>query len=427
MSAASGTRREDPATTKTACCINLGCTENHLDGALVGRHLETNAWTLVERPADADLIILNSCAFTRGAQEHSLATYHELMALRRPGARVVFAGCLPAINRQAVRDAGYDGVLVTPRTLHRLDGITGPGVSINASSSGCVPMSADRIGLSFGTASRFPATPLKDLAKRAVAWLGRIPGFPLPRWLWQILYIPDDATEFVRISVGCLNRCAFCTIPRAKGATRSVPLEVVVERVAEAARRGKRLICLSCDELASYGQDIGTDIVVLLDRLTRLPGKFRLILRNVHPEWLIRYWEGLEPVFARGRIGYVVMPVQSGSDATLAAMQRNHTAEEYIRLVADIRRVSPRTIVRTHLIAGFPGETEAAFSETVRFTRRAAVDSFIVHGYSEHEKSPAAALPGKVPEPVIASRVRRLRNADRLNRLRPFRWLPLRP
>jgi tRNA A37 methylthiotransferase MiaB len=412
---------------KTAHCVNLGCTENHLDGALIGRYLETNDWALVEDPGCADLIILNSCAFTRGAEEHSLAVYRDLLAARRPGARVVFAGCLPAINRRAVREAGYDDVLVTPRTLHRLDEVTGAGISIDAARAGCVPMSADRIGLSFGIPSTRILTPLESLAKRAVSFAARLPGVPLPRWLWQILYLPDEDTEFVRISVGCMNRCTFCTIPRAKGTTRSVPPGIVVERVAGAVRRGKRLIGLSCDELASYGQDLGTDIVALLDRLTGLPGDFRLILRNVHPEWMIRYWTGLAPVFARGRIAYLIMPVQSGSDAVLAAMNRNHTSEEYVRLVAALREASPRTIVRTHLIVGFPGETEEEFRRTVAFTRRAPVDSFIIHEYSEHEAAPAAALPGKLAEDVVARRARRLRRADFLNWLRPFRWLPLRP
>jgi tRNA A37 methylthiotransferase MiaB len=412
---------------KTAYCVNLGCTENHLDGALISRYLETNDWRMVPDPREADLIIINSCAFTKGAEAHSLATYRDLIARSRPGAQVVFAGCLPAINRQAVRDVGYRGVLVTPRTLHRLDEVLDSRISIDEAGSGCVPMSADHIGLSFGYAPRLPQRLLQDVVKPAVGFLAALPGFPLPRWLWQILYLPDSHTEFVRISVGCLNKCTFCTIPRAKGATRSVPPEVVVERVRAAAERGKRLIGLSCDELASYGQDIGTDIVALLDRLTAIPGDFRLILRNVHPEWMIRYWPGLAPVFTRGRIAYLIMPVQSGSDAVLTAMRRHHTSEAYVKLVADIRRASPRTIVRTHLIAGFPGETEAAFRETVAFTRRAAVDSFFVNGYSEHESARSAGLPGRLTQDVVNARVRRLWLADLRNWLRPFRWLPLRP
>lgn len=412
---------------KTAHCVNLGCSENHLDGALISRYLETNNWALVDDPRDADLIILNSCAFTRAAEQQSLETYERLQAVRRPGAQVVFAGCLPAINRQAVRAAGYEGVLVTPRTLHRLDEITGAATPLDEARSGCVPASADRIGLSFGNSERFPYAQLQKTVKRVVAALAAVPLFPLPRWLWQVLYLPDQNTEVIRISVGCLNQCAFCAIPRAKGATRSVPLPIVVERVETAVLAGKRLIALSCDELASYGQDIGTDIVALLDAITSLPGNFRLVLRNVHPEWFIRYWSGLRPVFARGRVAYMVIPVQSGSDQVLRAMKRNHGREEYRRVLQELRDVSPRTIVRTHLLVGFPGETESDFRATVDLARRAPLDSYFVHGYSEREFTASAELAGQLTAAVIARRVKALRNADIVNWLRPSRWLPLRP
>jgi tRNA-2-methylthio-N6-dimethylallyladenosine synthase len=123
----------------------------------------------------------------------------------------------------------------------------------------------------------------------------------------------------------------------------------------------------------------------------------------------------------------MIMPVQSGSDAILAAMKRNHGHLEYRRVLGELRRVSPRTIVRTHLLVGFPGETEEDFRATLDLARAAPLDSYFVHGYSEREFTAAAGLPGGVAEAVIARRVRRLRNADLLNWLRPSRWLPLRP
>lgn len=412
---------------KTAHCVNLGCSENHLDGALISRHLETNDWVMVDDPREADLIILNSCAFTRDAERNSLETFRRLQALRRPDARVIFAGCLPAINRNAVRAAGYDDILVTPRTLHRLDDIMQAATPLDETRSGCVPASSDGIGLSFGNSDRFPWAILQRASHRLVSLVASFPFLPLPRWLWQALYLPDHRTEVVRISVGCLNQCAFCAIPRAKGATRSVPLPIIVERVESAIARGTRIIALSCDELASYGQDISTDIVALLDRLTALPGDFKLVLRNVHPEWFIRYWAGLAPIFGRGRIAYMVMPVQSGSDAILNAMRRNHGHREYRQVLAELRRVSPRTIVRTHLLVGFPGETETDFQATLDLARTVPLDSYFVHAYSERDFTASAGLPGAVGGKAIARRVKRLRNADLLNWLRPSRWLPLRP
>lgn len=412
---------------KTACCVNLGCSENHLDGSLIAHYLRTNDWTPVDDPRVADLIIVNSCAFTRETEQDSLKMYEKMMALKRPDARVIMAGCLPAINRRAVLAAGYADVLVTPKTLNRLDPVIEARVSMDEVRSGCEAFSADRIGLSFGYSSRRPFSYLMAALRGLVEVLRVVPRFPIPRWLWQLLYLPDNDTELVRISVGCLNRCSFCSIPRAKGVTQSVPPQVVVERVRAAVARGKRQIALSCDELASYGQDIGTDIAALLDQLTALPGDFHLILRNIHPEWMLRYWVNLKEIFRRGRISYMVIPLQSGSNPVLRAMGRNHTGEQYLALIEEIRTVSPRTIIRTHLMVGFPGEAEDDFQATRRLVRKLPVNSFCVHGYSEQSFVASARLPGKVPADVIRRRARELRRLEWTGLARAFRWRPLRP
>ena len=328
---------------RKAYTVNLGCSENVIDGKLINAYLETNDWTMTDVPAEADLLIVNSCGVTADAERASVGTYQRLLAEKRPDARVIFGGCLPAINGAAVRGAGYEDVVVTPRKLHVLDSVIGAHVPIDRMRSGCIPASADSVGVSFTPTY---ITRYQEPLRKVLGALRRVPLLPLPGWLLQVLVVPTRDTEFVRISVGCLNHCSFCAIPRAKGSTKSVPADDVVERVRDAARRGKRSIALSCDELASYGQDIGTDIASLLDRITALPEPFDLVLRNVHPEWLIRYWPALAPVFRRERIAYMVIPFQSGSDKILRAMKRNHTTREALHVVQQLRAASPRVILR---------------------------------------------------------------------------------
>lgn len=401
-------------------CVNLGCAENALDGSLIASHLEGNDWQEVERPEDADLILVNSCGVTAEQEQRSIDVYHDLTARKRPETRVVFAGCLPAINKQRVRDAGYEDVLISPRRLHVLDEVIDARVPIDITRSGCVPANADNIGLSFDGTQYARG---QAIAKKAAAILRAVPWVPVPRALLQFLYAPDADTEFVRISVGCKNRCSFCSIPRAKGSTKSVPPAVVLERVQDAVRRGKTTISLSCDELASYGQDLGTDIVFLLEQLTSLREDYRLILRNVHPEWMIRYWDGLEPSFRRGKISYIVIPVQSGSNRILERMNRNHTAEEFRSLLTKIRKASPEIIIRTHILVGFPGETESDFWQSYALVKRLPIDSLCVHSYSERSFTPSASLPDKVPTAVTHQRAEVMKTLDPLYKLvKVYAW-----
>ena len=413
-----------PPPAKRACCISVGCSENRLEGSLIASYLQRNDWQMVEDPAAAELVIVNSCGFTAGNASQSLALYKQLAARCRPGARVLLAGCLPAVDRQAVLAAGYDDVLITPRTLALLDDVIGARMPIAAGPlCDVIPCAADGLGLGFMFQH--------ERAQRAVKTLARIligaRCLPVPRWLWQFLYLPDSEVEFVRISMGCSSHCSFCCIPQAKGATRSVPPVVVLDQVRDALRRGKRHVALSCDELASYGQDLGIDIVQLLDRITALSGDYRVILRNVHPEWALRYWDGLLPILRRGRVSYMILPVQSGSDHVLGLMRRNHTAAQYRRLVDDIRTVAPAVILRTHFLVGFPGETAQDFQETCTFAAQLPVDSFCVHEYSTRQRTVAVRLPDPVPPQVAHARARALRRIGWANYGRAFRWLPLRP
>ena len=400
-------------------CVSLGCSENALDGSLISTYLEGNDWEASGGPENADLIIVNSCGFTEDAERGSLDTYRDMMARKREGTRVIFAGCLPAINKKAVREAGYDDVLVTPRRLHLLDSVIDARVPIDQVKSGCVPVSADNIGISFST-TRFAK--VQWALKRAIEVLERLPGASVPRWLRQFRYIPDQNTEFVRISVGCMNDCSFCSIPRAKGWTKSVPAADVVAAVRDAVSRGKKSLALSCEELASYGQDLGTDIVALLDELTQLPEQFDLVLRNVHPEWMLKYWEKLKPSLRRGKIAMMVIPVQSGCDRTLAAMNRNHTARDYRKMLEELREIAPEVSVRTHIIAGFPGETDEDFRETLAFVKALPIDSICIHAYSERSFTPSARLPDKVPEDVIRARVKQLDQLDPVHRVMVVYW-----
>lgn len=405
-------------TLRSVHVVNLGCRENLAIGSLATHYFVENDWEVVEAPESADVILLNSCGFCESAERMSMREYDRLMAAKRADARLIFAGCLPAINKALVRSAGYQGVFVTPRTLGRLDEMIDAAVPIESLDVGCLPFTPSDTGLK-GI--------LLNAVRGTASALSRIPYAPMPRWFWQMLSLPWHDTEYVKVGVGCLGECSYCAIRRAKGSTKSVPIDAVMKRVEEAVGRGVTSIAFSCDELGSYGQDIGTDIATLLESVVSLPGEFRLILRNLEPEWIRDYWDRLEPVFQTGRIAYVITPLQSGSDRVLALMRRHYTAAEYRRVIEGIRAASPKTIIRTHLMTGFPGETREDFRETYRLVGSLPLDHFSVFEYSERPYIPSAKLPDQVPQAVIEHRRRHMLLLNAVCYLKPGRWLPLRP
>jgi tRNA A37 methylthiotransferase MiaB len=409
--------REEIAVGRRVCCISVGCRENRIDGEVIHAYFGENDWVVVDTPEEADLVVLNSCGFSAGAEEASLDLFRRLRGRMRPDARLIFAGCLPAINKQALREAGYEDLLVTPRTLERFDEIITARVPISSLDVGCLPEDPVVTGL-FGRA--FRAT------RSLVGVAERLGPLPMPRWLWQVQNLPTEETEYVRISVGCLEQCAYCSIRKAKGKTRSVAAETVLSRARASLQRGRRNLALSCDELGSWGQEFGSSIADLLQRLVALEGEFTLTLRNAHPRWLVRYWEELEPVFTSGRVIYTILPLQSGSDRVLTAMCRGYTTAEYRELLHALRRAAPGMIVRSHLLVGFPGESEADHRESCDFVRTIPLDHCSVFGYADRPATAALHLEPKVPQEVIDRRVREMRRLLWRQYGRSWRWHPFR-
>lgn len=403
---------------KKAAFINLGCRENLLDGALMADFFKQNGWEVIAEVEEADYIVVNSCGFAKFAEQDSMKAYYRAVASKRDGARIIFAGCLPAINKQLIRSEGYDGVMVTPRTLGRLNELIEASIPIESLQVRDLAFDPDAVGLK-GLALSF--------TQRAAAFLKGVPFFPMPRWFWQAFYLPTGKTEYIRISIGCMGRCAFCAIRRAKGSMKSVPLGIVLARFKDALRRGKKSIAFSCDELGGYGQEMGIDIATLLEEITAIPGDYHLILRNTEPEWIIKYWERLKPIFASGKIGYVIMPLQTGNDKIMRLMRRSYTTEEYLWLVKEIRRHAPKVLIRSHIMVGFPGETEEDFEETCNYIKELPIDHFKVHMYTERPFIPSAKLPGQVPKEAVEKRFKRMLRLNLLCQLKAYRWFPLRP
>ena len=238
-------------------------------------------------------------------------------------------------------------------------------------------------------------------------------GFPsVPPRRWQ----PGAIQALVTIMQGCDNYCAFCVVPYVRGRESSrLPAEVVAEVQDFLAAGGKEVTLLG-QNVNSYGRGLDEPVTFaeLLRRLAELPGLARLRFATSHPKDLsdeiISLFGELQPLCE-----HLHLPVQSGSDRILAAMNRAYTREQYLGKVEKLRRVLPGISLSTDLILGFPGETEADFQETLDLVQEAAFHQAYCFKYSPRPQTKAASLPDQVPEEVKGERLTRL--LDLQNRL----------
>lgn len=353
--------------------IALGCPKNLVDGERILGLLRDAGWELTTDPDQADIVIVNTCGFLRSAREESFAVIEEMLKLKRKGKirGVIVAGCLVERDREAILDRFPEVDQLV--NIFARDEITEAAARIQS-------------GLMEQRTVFQPASviPLDDRRRLRVT----------PRHL-----------AYLKISEGCDRLCTFCTIPHIRGRHVSKPIESVVEEARELVADGVRELVLVAQDTTYYGLDlVGRPLLAdLLRRLREIPELRWIRLMYLYPMYIT---DELIEVIREGEpiIPYLDLPLQHISDRILKRMKRRVSAEEIKTLLARLRQAIPNLVLRTTMIVGFPGETEAEFRELVSFVQTQRFERLGVFEYSHEPGTPAARLKDHLPRRVIRAR-----------------------
>ena len=340
----------------------LGCPKNQVDSDKLIGTLLADGMSPVDDAGDADLVVVNTCAFIEEARKESIDTILSLAEERRPGARLVVTGCM------AER---YGAELA--EELPEVDAVVGFGVPIA------------------------PERP-------------RIPVAAVPLPTLDLLNLPRPASAapwaYVKIAEGCNRSCGFCAIPSFRGPQRSRDIDSILSEVAET---GAREIVLVAQDLASFGTDrpeeLGAgSIVPLVEQVDRLVDRVRLLY--LYPSDLS---DALIGAICATGVPYFDLSLQHVSKPLLRAMRRWGDGERFLRRIEDIREREPAAAFRSNFIVGYPGETEDDHDLLLRFVEEAQLDWCGFFAYSREEGTHAAGLDGAVEPGLVAERLAELR------------------
>jgi ribosomal protein S12 methylthiotransferase len=355
--------------------INLGCAKNLVDSELMLGLIRGNGYEITDEPLDAEIAIVNTCAFIRPATEESIDTILELARLKQDGrlSRLLVAGCfVQRYGRKLMREMPeVDGWLGTGQ-IHRLLELMTP-VNLRAPA-----MFIDRpLFLADHRHPRAQTTPFYS--------------------------------SYLKVAEGCSHRCSYCIIPALRGPYRSRTLESLLLEARAMVECGVIELNLVAQDTASYGRDLDPPRTLedLLEALLTIDGLRWLRILYSHPYHiterlldLINAEEVLCP--------YLDMPIQHVNQEILRAMRRPSGTESLYRLVERIRRRSRRISLRTTLLVGFPGETVDQFRELRQFVREVQFDRLGVFPFSPEKGAHAARLKKTVPKKVVEGRVQEL-------------------
>ena len=362
---------------------SFGCQMNEHDAERIRFALEAEGLVGVATPDEAAVLVYNTCTVRKSADERLAGHLSEAARLKRedPGRIVLVTGCLPQAERGAffARFPFVDGAL-GPQNVHRLPEL----LRAAAEPAGSAGRRPDRPGF-------FADGPLLS---------GALPGRRARRH-----------QAWVQIMSGCTNFCSYCIVPLVRGPERSREPADVLAEVQALGADGVREVTLLGQNVNAYGLDLrregDVDFASLLRLLDSQGGVPRIRFMTSHPKDLSDAL--IEAIATLGSVcEHVHLPLQSGSDAILAAMRRSYTAEAYLERAAALRAAVPDVSLTTDLIAGFPGETEEDAAATVEVVRRAHIDGAFTFVFSLREGTAAASLPGQVPEQERRARVERL-------------------
>ncbi|HKV43461.1 MAG TPA: tRNA (N6-isopentenyl adenosine(37)-C2)-methylthiotransferase MiaB [bacterium] len=354
--------------------ITQGCQMNVRDSEAMAGLLLGLGYQPTDSPADADVILINTCTIREGADDRAYGRLGELRDLKRhrPGLILGLAGCLVQKDRERVRArAPYLDLVFGVHNIHRLPEL------LRQVRDGCQPVYE-----------------VWDRSDRD----DPLPVLPAHRG--------SAVRGFVNIIHGCNKFCTFCIVPYVRGRERSVPPEAVVAEVADLAGRGYREVTLLGQNVDSYGHDLTPrrDLADLLRLVGDVDGIERIRFTTSHPRdmtrTLIRAVADLPKVCE-----HFHLPVQSGDDRVLRRMHRAYTTAQYRATVDAIREAVPAASVTTDVIVGFPGETEDEYEGTVRLIDEVRFDVVNTAIYSPRQGTPAAGYPGQVPGEIAHRRL----------------------
>jgi ribosomal protein S12 methylthiotransferase len=346
--------------------VSLGCPKNLVDSEVMLGLLQRAGHTLTQDKSEADVIVVNTCSFIEASKKESIETILEMAELKETGRckRLVVAGCLAERYPREIQS-----------DLAEVDAIIGT----NQISQICSAVAGEQVLPPTSFARSDADLYLYDHATpRALA---------TPRY-----------SAYIKIAEGCDHTCAFCIIPKIRGAFRSRTVQSVVQEARDLAAQGVKEITLVSQDTTSYGLDLGLDygLARLLEALAVVEGIRWIRFLYLYPSMISERL--LDVVYSSPSIcNYVDMPLQHASAPILKAMRRGGDRRTLAKLVGRIRKRIPDVTFRTTMIVGFPGETEADFQELQDFCREMEFDRLGVFTYSDEENTTAYDLTGKVP------------------------------
>lgn len=377
--------------------ISLGCPKNQVDAEIMLGYLTKAGFTITNKENEAEIAIVNTCGFINDAKEESVERIIEAVRLKENGSckTLIVAGCLSErYKEELIKELPEVDAFIGISEIEKIADVCRRLIdNVGTDPSVCPTNKGEYIG-----------SPLQVQEPSS-----------------RILINPQHYA-YVKIAEGCNNRCSYCTIPSIRGSYKSREIESIINEVEQFVSNGVREINIVAQDTTDYGLDIykKRGLTELLKELVKINNHFWIRLLYTYPEHFND--ELIDIIAGEDKIcNYIDIPIQHIDDDILKSMKRSSTENQIKSLIEKLRRRIPDIVLRTSLIAGFPGETEAQFKKLYDFVKEAEFHRLGVFAYSKEEGTPASRYKNQITQKIKDRRrneIMRLQSGISLNKNR---------
>jgi MiaB/RimO family radical SAM methylthiotransferase len=378
--------------------VGNGCDRRLLESSKLSQYFKENKCEVINSPAEADYIFVNTCAMSKGAEDTS---FNLIKQFEKYKGEVIVHGCLPAIAPTRFNE-NFQGTFFHSKSIEDIDKHFTDFETKFTDVQDPVGLAQDQSFLSkffnkFEISWNFFVilyVALKFKLKNKKA--------PLHPRLREGLYF--------QISRGCSEACTYCAIPKAVGSIKSKPLEQCLVEYKQKLEEGHRRFIFTADNIGLYGLDLKTNFADLLNRMGEIDSAYegvKWLILELHPRWAIKYKEEILKHIKSGKIEELCVPIQSGSDRLLQLMKRHNHFHDTLNVLETFREASPSLKFNTDVLIGYPTETEDDFMDTIKLITRGKFDRVQFFGYADRENTPANDFPvmEKISNKIILKRL----------------------
>lgn len=391
-----------------------GCAVLRHETYKISKYVELNNFEEISNPQEADYIIYTGCGVIESNENYAVEAIKRLYNENKDHAVIIVTGCIPTISSTKIKNISNSIIQIDNENMNKLDDYFFKKVRLNEVYYNINPKRHHSFGDPEIIVTKDEIDDLEFVKKigkicKSDRCLEQLNYSTRGRHLWK----EEDLFE-IRVSYGCTGNCSYCITKKAIGKFRSVNQDFIISQAKLAKKQGYSRIILMGDEIGAWNNK-GKNIVDLIEAILKVDKYFKIGIRYMQPDILVKYYDRFKPLLATGCIYYFCTALQSGSERILKLMNRNPDISKFIDCMKDIRKNKYPVFVHTQIIVGFPTENDEDVLKTMYALQQMRFDYITVSAYSKREGTKSYKLP-EISKEDMEFRMSIFKNLLKLNR-----------